>query len=227
MNRDEPSFKLDKQRLRTLRQEKRGYPSSSFQTPLLPINRTGGVTALRKRGPPTISAIERTGSTSRKTAEAIARALDVSLAFLEGKEVPDSADYLRQIAKLIGKKIAKGDNEALLSALSDECTKPRQGIDWPARPQRARIESVQLGRNPEEIADLVAYVGLSESELLTPANLKGHWFITISSRVCNRSDILHGRNRLARSLRRKGIFEECRAGRGSQSGAAVRHARSE
>lgn len=192
MNRGRPSLKLDKQRLRSLRKEK-GLSlielSNAISAHYSNWGRGSSVATLTAN----YQRIERTGSTSRKTAEAIAKALDVSLAFLEGNEVPDSADYLKQIEKLISEQIASGHNQALLSALADlNAPSQEEGIEWLAEDISERIEAVQLGRNPAEIADLVAYTGLSEHELLAPANLKGHWFITIASRVCNRSDILHG-----------------------------------
>ncbi|WP_300438079.1 helix-turn-helix transcriptional regulator [Zoogloea sp.] len=192
MTRGRPSFKLDKQRLRSLRKEK-GLSLVELSNAISTHYPNWGRGSSEATLTANYQRIERTGSTSRKTAEAIAKALDVSLAFLEGKEIPDSADYLKQITKLIGEQIANGDNQALLSALSNlNASSQDEGIEWLAEDISERIEAVQLGRNPAEIADLVAYTGLSESELLTPANLKGHWFITIASRVCNRSDILHG-----------------------------------
>lgn len=192
MNRGRPSFKLDKQRLRSLRKEK-GLSLVELSNAISVHYPNWGRGSSEATLTANYQRIERTGSTSRKTAEAIAKALDVSLAFLEGKEVPDSADYLKQIIKMIGEQIANGGNQALLSALADlNAPSKDDGLEWLAEDISERIEAVQLGRNPAEIADLVAYTGLSESELLTPANLKGHWFVTIASRVCNRSDILHG-----------------------------------
>lgn len=192
MTRGRPSFKLDKHRLRSLRKEK-GLSLIELSNAISAHYANWGRGSSEATLTANYQRIERTGSTSRKTSEAIAKALDVSLAFLEGKDVPDSADYLKQITKMIGEQIANGDNQALLSALSNLNTSSKdEGIEWLAEDISERIEAVQLGRNPAEIADLVAYTGLSESELLTPANLKGHWFITIASRVCNRSDILHG-----------------------------------
>lgn len=192
MTKGRPSFKLDKQRLRSLRKEK-GLSLIELSNAISANHPNWGRGSSEATLTANYQRIERKGSTSRKTAEAIAKALDVSLAFLEGKEVPDSADYLKKITKMIGERIANGDNQALLSALSDlNAPSKDDGIEWLAEDISERIEAVQLGRNPAEIADLVAYTGLSESELLTPANLKGHWFITIASRVCNRSDLLHG-----------------------------------
>lgn len=192
MTRGRPSFKLDKQRLRSLRKEK-GLSLIELSNAISTQNPTWGRGSSEATLTANYQRIEREGRTSRKTAEAIAKALDVSLAFLEGNEIPDSADYLKQIVKLIGEQIAKGDNQTLLSALSNlNAPSKDEGIEWLAEDISERIEAVQLGRNPAEIADLVAYTGLSESELLAPGNLKGHWFITIASRVCNRSDILHG-----------------------------------
>lgn len=192
MTRGRPSFKLDKQRLRSLRREK-GLSLVELSNAISAHYPNWGRGSSEATLTANYQRIERTGSTSHKTAEAIAKALDVSLAFLEGKEVPDSADYLKQITKMIGERIANGGNQALLSALSNlNAPSKDEGIEWLAEDISERIEAVQLGRNPAEIADLVAYTGLSESELLAPANLKGHWFISIASRVCNRSDILHG-----------------------------------
>lgn len=202
MTRGRPSFKLDKQRLRSLRKEK-GLSLIELSNAISTHYPNWGRGSSEATLTANYQRIERTGSTSRKTAEAIAKALDVSLAFLEGKEVPDSADYLKQITKLIGEQVAKGDNQALLSALSKlNASSQDEGIDRLSEDISERIEAVQLGRNPTEIAELVAYTRLSESELLTPANLKGHWFITIATRgrnrsdMLNRSDILHGENQI-------------------------------
>lgn len=101
MTRGRPSFKLDKQRLRSLRKEK-GLSLIELSNAISTQNPTWGRGSSEATLTANYQRIEREGRTSRKTAEAIAKALDVSLAFLEGNEIPDSADYLKQIVKLIG-----------------------------------------------------------------------------------------------------------------------------
>lgn len=196
-----PSLKLDKQRLRGLRKEK-GLTQLALSQLISEHSPTWGRGASDKTLTTDYQRIEREGKTSQKTAEAIAKALDVSLELLEGKGMPDSATYLKHIMLLIREQIAKGNNPALMSDLAAlNASSQEEGIEWLAEDISERIESIQLGRNPTEIAELVAHTGISESELLKPAHLEGYWFITISRRGWAEPAILHGADQIRTFIR--------------------------
>lgn len=186
-----PSFRIDNWRLRNLRDEK-GMTQLSLATEvgklLGTVNCRDSATLISD-----YQRIERTGRTSRKTAEALAVVLEVSVEVLQGIEGPEPFDYIKRIEKQLQKQLDKGASTALHRALEREAgSGPDEALNWLATSIGERIETVQLGRNPSEIAELATFTGLSESELLEPANVMGHWFITITSRICNRSDIVYG-----------------------------------
>lgn len=135
--------------------------------------------------------IEWEGSTSPKTAQKLATLFGVSVETLQqGLEAPDSRDYLLQIEQQIREVLAKGENPLLQQALQQTFAETRftsgsgeenreDAIRYLAEDIAQRIEAVQLVQNKKEIADLVKLTGLTEAELLRPANVEGHWFINV------------------------------------------------
>lgn len=186
-----PSFSIDYQRLRSLREEK-GMTQLSLATEagkfLGTANCRDNATLISH-----YQRIERTGRTSRKTAAALAAVLKVSVELLQGLEGPEPFDYIEQIKKQLQKQLEKGATPVLCRALEREAKSGEDdALASLAMRIGERIETVQLGRNPSMIADLATLTGFSESELLEPANVVGHWFVTVTSRVENRSDIILG-----------------------------------
>lgn len=131
--------------------------------------------------------IERTGHTSQRTAEALAQYFHVSVEVLQGKS---PIDTIKQITELITPMLNDRSNEALNAAF-DEAVKnthyfsiggpsePTQEdkIGWLAENIGERIEAVQWARDPAELARLSSLTGLSESELLAPSYVRGHWWV--------------------------------------------------
>ncbi|MHB1656123.1 MAG: helix-turn-helix domain-containing protein [Burkholderiales bacterium] len=186
-----PTFQIDQKRLCALRNEK-GFTQLKLAKEVskcLGKEDTQSEETLISN----YQRIERSGKTSKERARALAIVLDVSVELLQGFEGPEPLDYRQNITTLLKKEIENGANTALQHALA---RKEEDGIDDAlsclSQEIGERIEAVQLGRNPSEIAKLIALTGLPESELLKPANMLGHWFVTVTSQGCNRSDIIHG-----------------------------------
>ncbi len=182
------SFKIDGQRLRELREEKRLTQASLAHQicELLGLKQDEETyTAIYRR-------IEKRGSTSRERAEAIANILDVPLVDLQGIVPPDPSIYERRILELLTEQLSR-DNAALQSALDEERQHGSEdALEWMARDVGRRIESAQLARNPAELIELSQLTGLSEEEILKPANVDGHWLVVVSDLGYTRTEIVRG-----------------------------------
>ena len=187
-----PSFKIDRQRLRELRDES-GLSQADLASEL--CKRLG----LVKQDPDTSTAsyrrIEARGRTSRKRAEAIAQILGVTPADLEGLVPPDTGIYEKRIRELLAEQLRQ-DNLALKSALDEafrgESDSEDVALASLARNVARRIEVAQLARNPDELAELSQLTGLSEGEILEPAHVDGHWLVVASGPVCTRTELVLG-----------------------------------
>lgn len=187
-----PSITIDPQRLKRLREE-------SCLTQLALAKRVH-----RRLGKPDVTTnatlvsdyqrIEAKGHTSPERAKAIADELGISVELLQGLEIPEPVNYLQRLIALLQRQIDRGSHPDLLQAV--EQNKADAGDDRAlaalAEAIGERIEVVQLSRNPAAIAELVALTGLSEAELMPPANVQGHWFVAVTSLDCNQSDIVQG-----------------------------------
>lgn len=195
-----PSFQIDPQRLKALRLES-GMTQRDLAIAV--YKAMGGVTRESDDAWVThYQRIESKGRTSRRMADAIAAVLQVSVGLLQGLEAPDPENYLQHVKDQLQVVLDKGENQALQRALARHAEAGGDDpLPWLATEISERIEAVQLGRNPSAIAELVELTGLSEEELLKPANMFGHWFVTLNSRGCNRSDIVHGVNELVYHLK--------------------------
>lgn len=197
-----PTFNIDQQRLRGLREEagktqltvakelhaKLGekYPSSDA-TLLSDYQR-----------------IERNGRTSRSRAQALAEIFQVTVAVLQGSEAPEPIDYLARLASLLREQFSTGANEALIRALeqsADTSELSDQSIQFLAEDVGERIEAVQLGRNPDELAQLAVLTGLPESELLKPANVYGYWLVIANGIGIHSIEFIRGASGLAWHIR--------------------------
>jgi len=186
-----PSFKIDRQRLRGLRDE-RGLSQADLASAL--CERLG----LDEQDPDTSTAsyrrIEARGRTSRKRAEAIAQILDVTLAELEGIVPPDTGIYEKRILDLLAEQLRQ-ENVVLKSALDEACSDgsdSEDGLASMARSVARRIEAAHLARNPGELAELSQLTGLSEGEILEPAHVDGHWLVVASGPIYTRTELVLG-----------------------------------
>lgn len=185
-----PSFKIDRKRLRDLREDK-GLTQADVASELckrlgIEQNEDSRTVSYRR--------IEAQGKTSRKRAEAIAQILDVTLAELEGIVPPDTWSYENRILDLLAEQLRQ-ENVVLKSALDEACragSDPEDGLASMARNVARRIEAAQLARNPGELAELSQITGLSEGEILEPAHVDGHWLVVASGPIYTRTELVLG-----------------------------------
>jgi len=183
-----PSFKIDRKRLRELREDK-GLTQADVASEL--CKRLG---VDQKEDSRTVSyrRIEAQGRTSRKRAEAIAQILDVKLAELEGIVPPDTWSYANRIRDLLAEQLRQ-ENVALKSALNEAgWDGSEDALASMARNVAKRIEAAQLARNPGELAELSQLTGLSEGEILEPAHVDGHWLVVASGPISTRTELVLG-----------------------------------
>jgi len=188
-----PTFTIDRQRLRDLREE-------AGKTQLTVAKELQA--KLGTKYPSTdetlvsnYQRIERTGKTSMQRAAALADIFGIKVEVLQGNGAPEPFDYLAGISSLLREQFLIGANEALIRALEENGGTPEpsdESISRLAAIIGERIEAAQLGRNPSELVALAELTGLPESELLKPANIYGHWLIIANGRAIHRTELVFG-----------------------------------
>ncbi len=127
----------------------------------------------------TYQRIERTGKTSQKTAEKLADYFNVDVAVLQGLK---PLDTIQRVMALLRSRLLEGASTDLKHAYE----KNAKGLEgWSdeeklrelAREIAQRLESAQWSRDPSELAALAALTGMSQKEMLTPAYVRGYWWI--------------------------------------------------
>lgn len=183
-----PTFKIDPVRLRALRKEQ-GLTQTAIAKKVAqhlgkPV--TEGITRHYQR-------VEDDGQASIEYAKALATVLKVSVPLLQGLENPDPFLYFQYIRRLLEEQLGTGANEALQKLLKRHVNDDEEkALEYLTEDIAELIEQVLLVRNPAEIADLVELTGLSETELLAPANVRGFWFISVRSRGINCTELVDG-----------------------------------
>jgi transcriptional regulator with XRE-family HTH domain len=183
-----PSFTIDHTRLRALREEK-GLTQAAL-----------AMKVARQMGRPETESIvrhyqriEETGKTSVGYATALATAIGVSVPLLQGLENPDPHAYLQYVQELVAQQLDAGKNQTLLDLLARHATNDKEeALMYLAEDIAGYVEQVQLVRHPAMIADLVEQTGLSESDLLAPANVRGFWFLSVKSHIMNCCEVVDG-----------------------------------
>lgn len=176
-----PTFKIDPVRLRALREEQ-GLTQAAVAKKVAqhlgkPV--TEDITRHYQR-------VEDDGQTSIEYAKALATVLKVSVPLLQGLENPDPFLYLQYIQRLLKEQLGTGTNHALQKLLKRHVNEDEEkALEYLTGDIAELIEQVLLVRNPADISDLVQLTGLSETELLAPANVRGFWFISVRSRGIN------------------------------------------
>jgi transcriptional regulator with XRE-family HTH domain len=190
MPRGRPPFQIDARRLLSLRE----YQNMTQLEVARAAARFLGTATLADRSLIRhYQKIEEHGRTSRRRAEALARALGVSVPVLQGIETPEPSEYQGHIQSLLAQQLGTGNYPALQRMHDElEFQNPAYGLEHLAEDIADRIEAVQLVRNPDQVAELVALTGLSESDLLAPANVKGHWFISYSFGATTKAEMAIG-----------------------------------
>jgi hypothetical protein len=158
--------------------------------------------------------IERTGHTSRNTAVALAQYFHVPLEALQGTE---PVDTLKQITERVTRLLDEGRNEALDTAFDDAVKNtyhvgngvgPNQEekISWLAEDIAERIEAAQWARNPTELKKLTNLTGLTSTELLIPAYVRGNWWVVakglnLPEYFSNTATVVSSHNFLVRQIK--------------------------
>lgn len=182
-----PIFKIDHVRLRALREEK-GLTQAALAEKVAQQLGTQITQSLGRH----YQRIEVNGQTSNKYAKALATVLGVSVSMLQGLDDPDPSAYLLDIQRLLEEQITTGTNSALLDLLKYHAKNGDEtALKYLAEDIAERIEQVLLIRSPTKIADLIRLTGLSEADILAPANVRGFWFISVRSHVINCTEIVN------------------------------------
>ena len=180
-----PTFKIDQNRLRSLREE-------SQLTQLTVAKQAHGIL---KKSAQTADAtilssyqrIERTGKTSKATAAALVKVFETTLEILQGAEIPeDSADFVSRIERQLREQKALGSNLALRDALTQHLKTYDRPIEEDdcmrefAQDIGMQIEIAQIGQNSSEMVRLAELTGWSETQLQKPGGVHGHWLLLTS-----------------------------------------------
>jgi transcriptional regulator with XRE-family HTH domain len=176
-----PTFKIDQVRLRALREEL-GLTQAALAKKVAKQLGTPDTQSHERH----YQRIEENGQTSGRYAMALATVLGVSVHLLQGLEDPDPSVYLQYIRRLLKEQLAIRSNYALQNLLEYHAKDGEEtALEYLTVDIAERIEQVLLIRNPTKIADLIQLTGLSETDLLAPANVRGFWFISVRSRIIN------------------------------------------
>ena len=201
-----PTFKIDQNRLRSLREE-------SQLTQLTVAKQVHGIL---KKSAQTADAtilssyqrIERTGKTSKATASALAKAFGTTLEILQGGDGPeDSADFVSRIEQQLREQKNSGSNHALRGALTQHLKTYDRPIEEDdcmrefAHDIGIQIEAAQIGQNSSEIARLAKLTGWSEAELQQPGSVHGHWLLLTSVHGSRETEIVLGTSEVMYRIR--------------------------
>lgn len=147
-------------------------------------SRTSGRTQLA-----TYQRIERTGLTSRKYAEALARALDTTVAVLKGDTPEQGPTLARRVEVQLRAQLAAGPHP-LLEARLQGMRGDGDHVQWLAEDLAVEIEEAQLPQRPAESARLSQLTGWSERELQNAGAVRGYWLVV--SALLRKSQITTG-----------------------------------
>lgn len=212
-----PKFKIDQVRLRALREEL-GLTQANVAQKVAQQLGTPDTQSLCRH----YQRIEETGQTSSKYAKALATVLGVSVALLHGLEDPEPPSYLEHIQRLLKAQLDGGTNHALQNLLARHAKDDEEyALAHLTEDIAERIEHVLLVRNPARMANLMQLTGLSEPELIAPANVRGFWFLSVSSRTLNCTEVVDGASPV--SWRIGEIMAEYLSLRGSDSTVRMWH----
>ena len=203
-----PTFQLDADRLRRVREEAKLTQAALARRAHQLLNKPEATADTATKH---YQKIERTGRTSKAMAEALAKALGTTVAVLQGEapdEVPDWIDSLERQLRHQLEVVASPALQATLERES-EATDPVHHL---AVQIAERLECIQLGQQRGELARLVELTGWTEAQLMQPVSLHGHWFLvsTVNGErnaavVLGTSEVL---SRIERSVTKYANFHE-------------------
>ena len=191
-----PTFKIDPNRLRSLRKE-------SSLTQLAVAKKAHAI--LGKSTQTTDSTIlssyqriERTGDTSNAMATALAQVFETTVEILQGGAPEDSVSVVNRIEQQLRKQKEQGCNLALQRALAQHAKTYTEKIEEDKCIREFAInigkgiEVAQISQNSSEIARLAELTGWSEVELQQLGGINGHWLLLTTIHVSPEIKIVLG-----------------------------------
>ena len=191
------SYAVNPDVLRQLRRE-RGWSQYDAGCELDKLKRPGSKFGIDpKRIANDYQRIERRGSTSLKTLDALASMFRVDKTVLEGREIPSPVEYVEQVRLQLQQAIDQGENETLKKYIQQSTS---QNPDVPpanilgnfAQNIASQIERAQLTCNSMVLKELAHQTGIPAEELVRPANTQGYWLCTVSVHNTQFTQIVHG-----------------------------------
>ena len=201
-----PTFKIDPNRLRSLREE-------SQLTQLKVAKQAHAILdkSLQTANETILSSyqrIERTGKTSKAMAAALAKVFETTVEILQGGGVPeDSADVVSRIEQQLLEQKKSGNNLALVHAFTqhvktydrpigeDDCMREF------AHDISTQIEAAQIGQHSSEIARLAELTGWTEVQLQQSGGAHGHWLLLTSINGSRETEIVLGTSEVMYRIR--------------------------
>lgn len=203
-----PTFQLDADRLRRVREEAKLTQAALARRAhrLLKKPEATADTATKH-----YQKIERTGRTSKAMAEALANALGTTVAVLQGEAPDEVPDWIDSLERQLRHQLEVAASPALHAALEreSEATDPVRHL---AVQIAERLEYIQFGQQRGELARLVELTGWTEAQLMQPVSLHGHWFLLSTVNGARSSAIVLGTREvllwIERSVSEHASFQE-------------------
>lgn len=168
-----PTFQLDAERLRRVREEAKLTQAALAGRAHQLLKKPGAAADAATKH---YQKIERTGRTSRAMAEALAEALGTTVAVLQGEAPDESPNWIDSLERQLRDQLAVGSNPTLRSALERE-SDASDPVRHLAVQIAERLEYVQLGQKSGALERLIELTGWTEAQLMQPVSLHGHWFL--------------------------------------------------
>ncbi len=168
-----PSFQIDPDRLRGIRQECRLTQQQVIDRARAHLGRPAEDTAVKH-----YQRIERTGKTSSAMAGALATVLGTTVAVLQGAAPEDASDqYLDRLERQLAEQMAEQANALLGDYLerNGEASLRELAVDI-----AERVEAAMLDMRAEELEELASLTGWSVEQLMQPVVVHGHWLLSSS-----------------------------------------------
>lgn len=168
-----PTFQLDADRLRRVREEATLTQAALARRAHQLLNKPEATADTATKH---YQKIERTGRTSKAMAMALASALDTTVAVLQGEAPDEVLGWIDSLERQLRHQLEVGANSQLQAALEreSEATDPVRHL---AVQIAEHLEYVQLGQQRGELARLVELTGWAEAQLMQRMSLHGHWFL--------------------------------------------------
>ena len=191
-----PTFRLDPNRLRRIREEAKLTQAALARTAHLLLKKPEATAETATKH---YQKIERSGRTSQAMANALAIALHTTVAVLQGEAPDEVPDWINSLESRLRHQLEVADSPALLAALeqASEATDPVRHLAVQIAEQ---IEHMQFGQQVSELPRLIELTGWTKAQLMQPVSLHGHWFLLSTVNGARNSAIVLGLNEVLHSL---------------------------